>query len=382
MSRWEWAGLAVVAAIFVLLVASFLLAGPQLMGDSQRYLGGADQFLTTGNIEGKAGNYKGYVLFVAAVKSVVADDATQKWLIISLHAVLEGVALLCLYSLGRVLFGARAGLIAAGLYALNFYALRWTPQIATESLFMACIIIASWICIKASRSPWLWLAALPVTVFATSIRPNGIAMLPVFLLFFLFSIERRLRLVLIAVMCAGFLLVFPAITEELNRAAGHENLVAQFEKGTVIWHGESVEMAQLDSESGNQLVDVIRYASTYPLETLALMGRRLKAAWLWQRTDYSDRHNLFLAIVLPVLYVFAALGLYRQCRSRITATFLLPVALVFAQSAVIAISFANHDHRFAAMVMPLIFLYSAHGAVGFLDVIPRIASRADRKPRL
>jgi len=380
VERFELAALALVTAVFLVVVASYLATGPQLLGDSQRYLEGAEALLATGRIHGKAGNYKGYILFVAAVKLLIGDSLAQQWVIIYLHALAEGVALLCLYALGRMLFGAPAALISAALYALNIYALRWTPQIGTESLFMAFIIVASWLCVKASQSPWLWLTALPVAVFASSIRPNGIAMLPVFLLFFLLSLRRRLRLAAIALVCAVSLLAVPAVTGELNRLASHEDLVAQLEKGTVIWRFESVEMPRLEGASGDQLVDVTRYIFDYPLETLQLMGRRLEAAWFWQRPDYSDRHNLFLIVLLPGLYVLAAVGLYRQYRSGVTPAHLLPISLVVAQCAVLVISFANHDHRFTTTVMPLVFLYSAHGIAALRHMSFLSTSKARRAP--
>lgn len=356
-----------VLAVFAAVTGTFLAAGPQAVGDTSRYLNGAEGFLATGTITGKAANYKGYVLFVAAIKSLTGDAQLQRWLIILFQAVASGAALLCLYSLGRMLFSRSAGLMAAGLFAVNFYALRWTSQIATESLFMAFIIIACWLCVKSLNRSSLLAPAVVVTLFAVSIRPNGIAMLPMFALVFILSMRGTLRSAILAALAVAAIMLYPVVTQELNRTASHENLVSHLENGTVIWKVESIDMPKLEKRSGDQVADVILYVRTYPVETLTLVGKRLFAAWSWHREDYSSKHRVFLAVVLSALYLLMLAGLYTQIRSGFTPAHLLPVLLVLAQSAVIAVSFANHDHRFVNGVMPMIFLFSAAGAAALHD---------------
>ncbi len=364
--------LLVVLAIFVTVTGYHVADGPEVTGDTPRYMKGAEEFLATGTITGKAANYKGYVLFVASIKVLTSNPQLQKWLIVLFQALASSAALLCLYSLGRTLFSREAGLLAAGLYAVNFYALRWTSLIATEALFMAFIVIACWLCVKALERRSLLLPAIVVTLFAVSIRPNGTAMLPMFALIFIFSIKGPVRAGIFIALAAMMIILYPAVSQELNRTASHEQLVTHFEKGTIIWKIEAAEMPKLEKHSDDQVADVLLYIKTYPLETMSLMGKRLFAAWSWHRESYSYRHQWFLAITLSTLYVLMLTGLYMQTRLGFTSAHLLPILLILAQSAVIAVSFANHDHRFVIGVMPMVFLYSAAGAVFLSNRMPRL----------
>ncbi len=352
-------------ALYLAVCAWFVADGPMAGGDTPRYLDGASAFLDSGEITGKAASYRAYVLFVAIAELVTPDRQTRLWLIVALQAVALAVALVCLYDTARRLFSPTAAAVAALLFAGNFYAVRWAPWILTESVFTAAVVITVWLCVAArGRSGWL-LAALAASLITALFRPNGIAMLPVFLLFL--SVEGRGPMrwlppatAIVAVLLAG------DVGSGLERTASHENLLGQFERGTVIYDFEYRDMPSLDAPSGSDLADLPRYLASYPGDTLALVGHRLWAAWSWHRASYSAPHRLLLGLTIPILYALALLGLVRSLR-RASAARLLPLALIAAQSAVIAISFANHDHRFVNYVMPMVFLYAGAGVAVLLE---------------
>ena len=130
-------------------------------------------------------------------------------------------------------------------------------------------------------------------------------------------------------------------------------LVDKLESGTIIWDADFMDMPKLADRSEDQTGDMFRYLTTWPLESAELMATRLYAAYFYQRSDYSLAHRVFLLVVIPGVLLLALVGLVTAIRRRNSTDYLLPTSLILAQSAVIAISFADHDHRFISYIMSL-----------------------------
>jgi hypothetical protein len=366
----RFAAVAVIVLLCAGVTSYFLMNGPRHAGDTGRYLNGADQLLAGDVVGGKARSYFGYVLVVAAAKSLPLEPQDAQWALVIFQALVLVAATICVYHLGALLFPPAAGLIAAALYSVNVYALRWTPFVLTEALFIALVIITTWLCVLAARRPWLAIAAVPAVLFTALIRPNGLAMLPVFGIYLLAQLRGKVRIGAFALAALAVIAVLPTIHDKLNAVAGREDLVANLEHGTVIWGVNRIAMPHLEDRSGDQVVDVARYVARYPLATLRLAARRLLAAYWFPRDDYSKKHRLALMIALPLLYILALGGVAVAWRTNERRDFLLPLGLIAAQSAVIAVSFANHDHRFVIYIMAFLFLFAAMAASRLAGDIP------------
>ena len=79
-----------------------------------------------------------------------------------------------------------------------------------------------------------------------------------------------------------------------------------------------------------------------------------------------------------MLYILALVWLFKGNANR-RIGFYLPLIIIGAQTAVIGISFANHDHRFINYIMPLVFVYAGVGmAVLWKSVYLRVTSYQSR----
>jgi hypothetical protein len=362
----KW-GLSFIFVLFLIVAGFHILPGPMLAGDSGRYLLGAEELKNQGTISGKATRYSSYVAFISTIKLITDNRDHQLKLIVASQALILMVALFCLFGIGRHLFGAPAALIAAALFAMNFYLLRWTPYILTETMFTSFVIISTYLCLITSEKPRFLLPSIGAVLITTTLRPNGIALLPVFLCYLLTRLKGFARLAAVIFLAATIIGTLPFLQQVLSDTAGNEMLVDKLESGTIIWNADLMDMPKLANRSEDQIADLFGYLTTWPVESARLMATRLYAAYFYQRSDYSLAHRMFLVAVIPGVLLLALVGLITAIRRKHSADYLLPTFLIIAQSAVIAISFADHDHRFISYIMPLIFLFTGFGATVVWD---------------
>lgn len=364
--------------IFSILSLHYLAEAPVYAGDSLRYLNAATEWLNFGSISGKAANYRGYVLFVAGIQYLFGMETDGLLALTYAQTIVLGMSLICLYDIGLRLHSPFAAGVTVLLFAANYYAARWVPFILTKSLFTAMVIISCWVCLASIKKPvWLFIV-LPVIAVTAFTRPNGLIMLPLFIGFLILQHTGIVRISLVVICAAVVALLVTFIPNDLERTASQESLLTQFENGNVIYGVESVPMPKLANASGSTLLDVSRYVFTYPLESSVLVSKRLFASWSWYRQSYSFKHQIFLGSVIPMLYILALVWLFKGNANR-RIGFYLPLIIIGAQTAVIGISFANHDHRFINYIMPLVFVYAGVGmAVLWKSVYLRVTSYQSR----
>ena len=362
-----WA-LLLACLIFCVLSIHYLAEAPVYAGDSLRYLNAATEWLNFGTISGKAANYRGYVLFVAGIQYLFGMENVGLLALTYAQTIVLGLSLICLYDIGLRLHSPIAAGITVLLFAVNYYAIRWIPFILTESLFTALVIISCWICLASIKKPGWLILVLPLIAMTALTRPNGLIMLPFFIGFLLLRHTGIVRFILLVICTAavGLLVIF--MPNDLERTASQESLLSQFENGNIIYDVESISMPKLSNSSGSTLLDVSRYVLTYPLESSVLISKRLFASWSWYRGSYSFKHQVFLGAVIPVLYILALLGLFKGNANR-RLGFYLPLVIIGVQTAVIGVSFANHDHRFMNYIMPLVFVYAGIGTTMMTNLI-------------
>jgi hypothetical protein len=172
----------VLASLFVLVNLSIILGGGgiRLGGDSQRYLAGADNLLSGLPLQGKQISYSGYVLLIAFCRLTRAGLPG----VIFIQLLFTAAAAVALYDLGRRLHGRLAGIIAAGLLIANPDIARWNVFILTDSLYISLIVLCVW-CVHtaALRKRYWYILAAAVLAAAALVRPNGLFLLAVAVLY-------------------------------------------------------------------------------------------------------------------------------------------------------------------------------------------------------
>jgi len=159
---WLLAVVAVAVAVRVAMTIVTVRAEPELAGDQKSY----DAFATaivSGDWIGKPVSYREpvYPLLVAAVYTVTGGNQTAARMV---NALLGGLTCLALYGLGRRVFGAGVGLVAAAWYAVYFHSVAHSAYLLREALvtLLATVLwITLWETMRGTRrTRWAILSAL------------------------------------------------------------------------------------------------------------------------------------------------------------------------------------------------------------------------------
>lgn len=154
--------------------------------------------------------------------------------------------LLTIYLLGKQLLGRTAGLIAAAMFALYPYAIRYSSRWSTEDPYALCV--AAGILFLAvgfrRREPGYALAAGLTLGLATLARPLGLAMLGVLTLFSLSRGPERLRIRTVLFLLLGAIFVLTPWTVRNYKVTGSFNPVTYFGDYNV-WLGMNDRMYEM-----------------------------------------------------------------------------------------------------------------------------------------
>jgi Dolichyl-phosphate-mannose-protein mannosyltransferase len=353
--------LALAVVLFVAHNVWVLRSAPAMGGDSPRYVASAERLLERGVIQGRDQNYSGTVVYLALMKIVAPGGDAFATAAVAVQTVVAFLALFCVYGIGRMTLSERAGALAAVLYAVNPYAMIWNRYVLTDSLFISFVLVSIWALLAAARRR-RWLAlAVPACVFTAMLRPNGLVYLPVFLLYLLSLLSRRLRAVACVVVAGAALAAAPFLAREIAKAADRIQAVDHLVEGVTVWHVARIDMPGYDTAGMHPVTAVFAYVATYPSATLRLFAARLHAAYLFTREGFSPRHNALLRVALPVLYALAAAGLVRSWRRGPTRDLLLVLGVLGAQTAILVLTYSDHDPRFTCYTLTLVFLLAAYG---------------------
>lgn len=339
--------------------------GIRLVGDTPRYLLGAENLLAGRPLVGKQGSYRGYIMLVAAcLRSGVGVPG-----VVALQVALALLSLPSLYSLASRLGGRWAGALAVLLYSANPEAAVWHTVIQTDSAYISMLVIFLWLYVEAGKRGRAWWLAVPVAGTAVvSIRPNGWIVPPALCVHALLTASRwtwPTRLFALTLLTFGLLLLAFHIPG-LRSGIEAEHPIEMLYRGEVLWGPSSwrVEMPA-PAATGNQWGAAVRYVARHPAACAELAAVRLAVLFGRVRPSYSFRHNLFLLLAYPPLYLLALGGLW-QVRRRREAGVLL--AVIGGHMLTVALTFDHIDGRFFLYFLPELLVFSAVGAVTAVEL--------------
>lgn len=369
---WLYGGL--LALLWVAMQSSLLgLSGISEGGDTPRYLKAAESILSGVLPRGKALSYLGYDFFVTPFV----------WLGLEIRAVaiaqilLSGLAVFVMYRLGEQLYDYRVGFTAALLYIIYPDIHYWNLIIYSDSLFTSMVVISVYLVICRFQG-WSMALAIIAVVFACLIRPNGVALalaVWVYLFYYLLANERYMALGMVAVVSA---LAFPVLFDIAGKMLSHEQVLRHYASGVVIWGYEAnaltpdtpISSQGYSHPTTNPLLAVALFAMEHPGYFAKLAGAKLFYFFGHVRPYFSNWHNLLALVVLIPVYGLGVLGIFNSSHSHRHAVVLL-VAFCFFQAMIIALTFADWDGRHLIPILPIVFLFAAHGAWTVYDVFSR-----------
>ena len=376
-ARYGW--LCLWAFVWVLIqLACLHHFGVRVQSDSPRYLSAAAKIVSGDFPSGKASSYLGYDCFVAAFEGL---GLGVKW-IAAAQCTVAFIALTLLYGLGARLYDHRVGLTAVVVLTLFPDASYWHGAILADSLYSSMIIISSWLLISAS-SILTVLAAAIVFCFTCTIRPHGVGFAVSGVIFLLCRLAHGRRYGVLAVVLVCLAFAAPFAWEVLGSMAGHEDILHHYVEGTVIWGYSPANIAAPAAAdpggykgSLHPVQGIAMYLVKEPAHFWALAWHRIGYFLLHTRPYFAVYHNLSSLLVLLPAYAFALWSLVAARSSPRCAKVLL-VSTLTAQTAIVAVTFADWDGRHLIPVLSIVFLLAS---AGFWNIVDRRRRPARRDP--
>lgn len=357
------ANLGAVVALFALLcVGWYLVNGVRVGGDTPLYTEGARALMEGRPLAARQPSYLGYISFVALCEALGLGLTG----VVILQILIAAVAITVVYRLGVELSGSLAGLLAAGLLAVDMDTNRWHLFVLADSLFTSLLVIAAWLVHRAATMPLTvsrTFAAAAILIAASLVRPEGWFLVPVAASYVVIRkaaspATRWLGLGAVAGACVLLVTVLAPVLGGNLQAVGPGEMLR---RGNTIWDYDGWRLpmpAEPLPEGGSSAITAVSYAVAHPLSTVALMAARVGVHFAHVRPYFSTAHNAAIVLWLVPIYALGGYGLWRV-RAHPLARWC--VAVIGTQTVVVALTHADWDGRYLSHVMPLWYPFAAAG---------------------
>jgi hypothetical protein len=323
-------------------LALLAMVGFHRGNDSDRYLEGASDLVAGRSFRGPTGwLYLGYNALVAMTHALGSGPSG----VIAVQILVAACATAALFDLGKELGGRWAGVLAAGVFIVDYDIARWHLYLLTDSLYISLVSIATWAAHRAvGRGVGAYAGAAAILLATALIRPNGWVMIPIVVVYWAIRSEGRNTWKI----AAAFLVVALCL--------GGAGVVA------AVQFGRSQPVAPAGKREVNrQGLPFARVMTLRDRLNPTRIPRRLFTELRHVQPDYSTRHKVMVAVMLTLVYPLAILGL---AKSRGTPLARLMAAVVACHLAIVCITFPDRDGRYLLYVFPLLLVFAARAAVG------------------
>ncbi len=161
-----------------------------------------------------------------------------------------------------------------------------------------------------------------------------------------------------AVVAGASLIVALIVAPRLSGNLSAVNPAGMLERGQTIWDYDGWRIAMPPPAGDAPGPGPIAYALQHPIATAELMLARLGVHLAHVRPFYSTAHNAVIVLWLLPIYALAALAFWTSEEQPLTRW----CALAFASQAfVVALTHADWDGRYLAHVMPIVYPFAAAG---------------------
>lgn len=339
--------------------------GIQYGYDAARYINGAERILTNEPFVEKENRYLGYILLIALNKTIGFDLS----FVLLFQLIFASFASFTLYDLARLISKSRIiGILAAGFYLINPFIVQWHLFIHTESLYSSLLVISAWAIYKSTQMNTFnsYSVASLIVIYTALVRPNGWAVIPIFLCFIIGSQKINLKIKLTSFVVVMFLFsLFIACFLIFNNRVKSVKTADLFMSGQVIWgHTElKVAMPKECCLGKNNSFSAIKYVFKHPVSVIKIgIIRIFTELFPLNRPYLSTKYILrFLFFMLPA-YFFAVIGFLSFRRNR---GVLILSSIIILHLCIIAITFSDQEFRFLIYILPLIYLLTAIGITPF-----------------
>ncbi len=358
------------ASVWLLVqVAQLWVKGITTNMEGQVHVNVANYFLEHGHFEAaKSWFYAVPTLLLAfCIKTGIGY-----WGVILVQLLLNAIATVCFYKMSIHLSENRTVAFTATLLLIVFIPLQvWNTYLYTESIFISFTIIFSYWLVRSSLGPAALVVLSAGLLLLVVTRPSGILFVAPAILY---MVQQKIKgshawLKKTLLVFSGLALVILVVNAAF-KTGGDFDVMKPFVEGHIICFiptagsGSNLDIAH----TGQPLTDLLYYILHNPLHFLKLFFLRILSFFNLARPYYSAAHNLMLyAVMLPV-YFFAIVGLLKKTKA---AGHFYLIILIALYAIAIALQCDDYHSRFAMVVFPYIFYFSAVGVVGIVNRIKR-----------
>lgn len=355
---------ALLAGLWVLVQLAFLrqFRGPHFANDSSRYLAYAANIAERGYFE--PGHNLRYVLY-PLFQSFWLRLGLGWWGIVAGQMATSAVATRAVYQGTRRLAGGRRA--AAALATLLFIAWpdiqRFNVFLLTESLFISLVALSFGAFTRVrSGQRRDWAGLLVVLILTALARPNGFLVGLAAGLAGLDALRRspdrrpwRGSLLLLV-------LLSPLLWRALNHQLATFYLMDTYQRGELIfryqlWAVHQAQPLNMPPPGTEPAARVLYFALHNPLYIIRLMTSKLFVFLSYLKPHYSLAHRAAGVLVLWPAYWLAGRATRQQSIWHPARVFLAAVFLL--QTAIIMLTVDDWDVRFLAPVLPVVFVLAA-----------------------
>jgi len=346
--------------------------GVQYYVDSYRYLDGAQNLLQNQPLGHKQAEYIGYIGLLAFAKWAGGSMGA----VVVFQVLMALLSAWFLYSMARKITGSKfAGMAAIGLYLANPFITVWHLYVLTESLYTSFVIISVWSIVKAceKRVFKFYILCFIVILTTATIRPNGWILMPIMFSAFILNSSLRpyMKYAAISLVAITFLIgvaCIPASNQIIQKVEGSVTMNDLLMRGEVVWgHPElRLSMPEDTAVKKQNWTSSSGYIIGHPFACTKLALCRVSSELLEvNRPWYSLRYRILLFIWLWLAYILAIIGWINY---RKETNVKVALWIVLGHILIIALTYAEHEHRFLNYFLPLIYLLSACGVTKLIKM--------------
>jgi len=343
-------------------VLVFFLFGIRVVNDTARYFEYRDLLMSNGFFVDQHNIwYVGYVGFLAICKMLGLTNAGTV-VVQSVFSIVAGISVFL--STRQLAKTNMAGLTASLLFFGWLKISQWNMYLLCESLYISFTAFTIYFVLIPKRTWKTKAATLLLLFFTFFLKPAGISLMIAVLVFYIATYVTSIRFRILISAFAFLLILLLA-----NRMLSTFLLVETYATGDIIY-GCSWAPSQpcppwftLDStgveiaEAKSPLAKILLFTLNNPWFMLKLMLSKLFAFLIHAKPFYSIYHNLFILCTLIPTYYFLVRGFFK-----VSSSIKAFVATYFTGSClVIMLTVEDWDGRFLMPLLPLLFIFACTG---------------------
>jgi len=345
--------------------------GTRIVVDSARYLDYANEILERG-IFFQEHNfwYLSYALYLSFIKFLHFGINGA----LAGQVLLSGVAVICIYQTGTLLYTRVAGLWASFSFIVWAYISQWNFYILCESLFISFTAISFYLIVRFHKINKGALLTAFILLFTMFIKPPGVWLAFAGIASMLFKYGRNFLSSVYGVKIIVALLGLFCLLL-INAMLGTFKLIDTYSTGNLVFLASNIKVASqltvspprdlfIPKSEHAVLIQMGEFIFSNPTFFTKLFFGKLFLFVVHVKPYYSWLHNCWIAVTIYPSYYLGSIGL-QVIKNKPVAIFTFSFMALNALT--VGSTIEDWDGRFLMPLLPVIFVIAGCGAADYLN---------------